>query len=91
MRVPDANPPERDRVNAMNARLMSSDGRVRLMVDRVKAPRHCADLETVAMKKDGSGAIDKRDRGSTHWSDGLGYKVHKVAPVRVAMTRVRQM
>ena len=36
-RVPDANPRERIRVNALNSRLLSAAGDVRLMVDPIKA------------------------------------------------------
>jgi hypothetical protein len=36
MHVPPANPAERTRVNAMNSRLKSASGEIRLMVDPVK-------------------------------------------------------
>ena len=45
MRVPRANPRERVRVNAMNARLKSADGKIRLLVNPEKAPFCILDLE----------------------------------------------
>lgn len=91
-KVPDSNPAERDRLNAVNARLMASDGRVRTMVNRLKCPHHVQDFEAVSLKNDGSGEIDKKsDKTLTHPSDGFGYKVHRIAPIRGARTRTRQV
>lgn len=58
--VPAANPPERVRVNAVNSRLKSAAGNIRLMVDPVKAPRMVRDLEGVQLLEGGSGEIDKK-------------------------------
>lgn len=80
--VQSANPPERDRVNAVNSRLMSTDGMVRLVIDPVACPYVVQDLEAVTLKDDGSGDLDKSDGDLTHLSDGLGYRVWKAAPVR---------
>jgi glutamine amidotransferase PdxT len=49
MRVPAANPPERSRVNAVNSRIKSAAGEVRLMVNLVRAPHVVTDLEGVAL------------------------------------------
>lgn len=59
-RVPTANPPERARVNAMNSRLKSESGDIRLMVDPQAAPHVVKDLEGVVLLKGGSGEIDKK-------------------------------
>ena len=81
--VPAANPPERDRVNALNARLMATDGRVRMMIDPGECPWLVADLESVSLKGDGSGELDKKkDPTVTHLSDALGYKVWRRSPIR---------
>lgn len=73
-RVPKANPPERVRVNLMNAALCASDGSVRLVVDTVRCVHLVRDLEGVRLG-DG-GKIDKaRDPALTHLSDALGYLV----------------
>ncbi len=81
-RVPDANPTERARINAMNSRLLSADGAIRLMVDPSKAPQTVRDLEGVRLLEGGSGEIDKRyDPRLTHLSDGLGYYVVEEFPI----------
>lgn len=77
-RVPQANPSERARVNAMNSRLKSETGDIRLMVDRQTAPHVVKDLEGVVLLKGGSGEIDKRSTPDlSHISDALGYYVAK--------------
>lgn len=74
-KVPRANPPERSRVNAVNSRLMSGAGVIRLMVDPEKAPHVVKDLEGVILLKGGSGEIDKRATPElSHISDALGYE-----------------
>lgn len=80
-RVPDANPPERARINAMNSRLRSADGKIRLLVDPVAAPNTVKDLEGVRLLKGGSGEIDKKATPElTHLTDALGYYVHREFP-----------
>lgn len=72
--IKTSSPSERARVNAMNSRLCSSDGTVRLMVDPSAAPHVVEDLEGVRTLKGGSGEIDKRaDLKLTHISDAVGY------------------
>jgi hypothetical protein len=73
IRVPAANPAERARVNAMNSRLLSAAGDIRLMVDPLKAPNVVRDLEGVRLLAGGSGELDKRaDPKLSHISDALG-------------------
>lgn len=82
LNVPKANPTERARVNAMNSRLRSMDGLIRLMVDGDKAPHLVEDLEGVRLLEGGSGEIDKkRDKTLTHISDALGYYVVREFPI----------
>lgn len=79
--VPAANPAERARVNAMNSRLKSASGDIRLMVDPAKAPRVVKDLEGVVVLKGGGGELDKKSNADlTHISDGLGYYIVKEFP-----------
>ena len=78
MRVPRANPRERVRVNAMNARMKNASGDIRLLVDEIKAPMTVLDLEAVILLEGGSGEIDKKsDSNSTHLTDALGYYVQR--------------
>lgn len=80
--VPRANPPERSRVNSVNAMLENADGQIRLMVDGSKAPHVVRDFDGVRVLKGGSGEIDKKaDPKLSHISDALGYYIHKVFPL----------
>jgi hypothetical protein len=82
MHVPPANPAERARVNAINSRLKSASGEIRLMVDPVKAPNVVKDLEGVRLLKGGSGEIDKKvDPALSHISDAAGYYISKEYPI----------
>jgi len=75
-RVPAANGSERARVNAVNSRLCTGDGRRLLLVDGAHARHVVRDLEGVRTVLGGSGEIDKKkDRTMTHISDALGYYV----------------
>lgn len=80
--VKDANPQERARVNAMNARTCSIDKTIRLMVDPAGASKVVRDLEGVRTLSGGSGEIDKKvDPKLTHISDALGYYVEYRFPI----------
>lgn len=81
-RVPTSNPPERSRVNAVNSRFESADGRVRMLVDPNRAPDTATDCDEVLVLRGGAGQIDKKeDKSKTHHTDGLGYYVVKRHPV----------
>lgn len=81
-RVPAANPKERARVNAVNSRLLSMSGEIRLMVDPRRAPHVVTDFEGVRVIEGGAGEIDKKsDPMLTHLVDALGYMVHERFPV----------
>jgi len=74
--VPNANPTERNRVNAMNTRCRTHDGTMRLLVDPSAAPHVAKDLDGVQVVEGGSGEIDKKkNKVLTHISDALGYYV----------------
>lgn len=80
--VKSANPKERARVNALNARACSTDGTIRLMVDPTHAPHVVNDMEGVRLLKGGSGEIDKDvDPKLTHISDALGYYIEHRFPL----------
>lgn len=80
--VPAANPPERTRVNAVNTRLRSASGEIRLMVDLAKAPNVVRDLEGVTVLEGGSGEIDKRKSPQlSHISDAIGYLIVRKHPI----------
>jgi len=81
-RVKAGNPRERARINAVNSRLKSASGEIRLMVDPAKAPNVVKDFEGVQLLKGGSGEIDKRSTPMlTHVSDAIGYYIDFCYPV----------
>lgn len=81
-RVPDSNPSERSRINAMNTRLKTGDGRIRMMVDPSKAPFLVKDFEGVSLLIGGSGQIDKnKDKSISHLTDAVGYYVDHEYPI----------
>jgi hypothetical protein len=81
-RVPRANPGERARINAVNTRLQSGDGTVRLWVDPHACPNLVRDLEGVRVLEGGSGQIDKKaDPKLSHLSDALGYYIAAEFPI----------
>ncbi len=79
MRVHDANPAERARVNATNCRLMASDGTVRTLIDPRRCPHLIEDLQGVT--SDEGGSIEKiQGDPLTHLSDAFGYRVEHDFP-----------
>lgn len=78
--VTKAAPSERSRVNAVNSRLKSSTGVVRMLIDPIKAKHTSVDFDTV--QTDSEGYIDKRtNKMLTHLSDGIGYYIHRRFPI----------
>jgi len=85
-----SNPPERVRLNAVNSRLRTANGVVRLLVSN-KAPYTQLDLDGVRLVKNGTGEIDKaKDRALTHISDALGYYIARRHPINPKKTVVTQ-
>ena len=74
---PKANPPVRDRVNAVQAALENGKGETRLWIDpRCKKLTECLELQCWTEK----GEPDK-DAGYDHANDALGYMVHRLFEV----------
>jgi hypothetical protein len=73
-RVPSANPPVKERVGAVNAKLRSARGDTELLVNP-RCRELISDFEQVSYMED-SMQIDKnKDRLRTHASDALGYLI----------------
>lgn len=82
LEVPESNPRERTRVNAVNTRLKTLDGVVRMAVDPAQAINVVKDFEGVRLLEGGSGEIDKkRDKMLSHISDAIGYYVVREFPI----------
>lgn len=89
MRVPKANPHERERINSVNTRLCNAAGKVRLLVDPDKAPNVVRDFEGVCVLEGGSGEIDKKSTPElTHMTDAIGYYIHARHPLGGHVTRI---
>lgn len=71
-----------DSVNAVNARLRTSSGAVRLLLDPEAAQHTRRDFEGVVWdEKKGDRQIDKRDKRRTHWVDALRYYIAEAHPI----------
>jgi len=75
----------RDRINAVNARLCSSDGKRRLYVDP-KCKKVIESLERHTYKE---GTSQPEKDGFDHMNDALGYAVDYLFPIRKAHTPVQ--
>jgi hypothetical protein len=83
-RITSANPPVKDRVNCVNARLRNHAGQYRVLVDP-SCKALIKDFEQVCWKMDPHGNslvdLDRSDPMRTHVSDAFGYMVAKVFPM----------
>jgi hypothetical protein len=80
MHLSKANPPVKDRVNAVNAMLSNALLETRTWIDPA-CTELAKDFRTVQWKRDSAGnttgQIDKSDVSRTHVSDAYGYFVQK--------------
>jgi hypothetical protein len=83
--VPGANPPVKDRINCVNAKLRNHAGENRLFVDS-RCKHLIKDFEQVSWKSDPYGNtladLDKSDGKRTHVSDAVGYLIAREFPMR---------
>jgi hypothetical protein len=84
-RVPSANPPVKDRVNCVNAKLRNHAGQHLLKVNQ-SCKHLIKDFEQVCWKTDPHGnsllELDKSDPMRTHVSDAIGYRIARESPMR---------
>lgn len=78
VRAPQANPPVKDRINAMNAMFCNGEGERRYLVNRDKCPTY-----SEALKQQVWGANGEPDKksGNDHPNDAGGYFIHKEYPI----------
>jgi hypothetical protein len=79
IRVPHANPPVVDRVNAVNCALRDMSGCVHWRI-HPRCERLLQDLQS--MRYDEKGQPDKRNATLSHASDAEGYRIHYLRPIR---------
>lgn len=88
--VPRKNPDVKPRINAVNLRLRSTDGWVRMLVDREAAPNVVKDFEQVVAKEGTASEPDKdKDPMRTHVSDSIGYYCAYEFPARSRRAEAR--
>lgn len=81
IKVPKQNPRERQRINAVNSRLLSFNGNVRLLIDK-SCKNTIKDFEGVTVLEGTAGEIDKKKNPKlTHLSDSIGYFISKEYPI----------
>jgi hypothetical protein len=78
LKVPRANPPVADRVNAFNCALHALDERIRYKLHPRCKLLH-RDLRQMRWLR---GEVDKSDRQLSHAADAEGYRVHWLMPIR---------
>jgi hypothetical protein len=83
MRVPSENPPEMDRVNALNVSLMDVAGGVHFLLNPENCPILKRDLQQVRWNDKGTELEKKANPLLTHASDAWSYKVHYQRPARI--------
>ena len=84
--TPKANPPVKDRVNNVNAKLKASNGSIKMWAHPTKCSNLKRDWERVSWKTGAVGAIiDKTsDPDLTHSSDSIGYPVCVLSPLQLS-------
>ncbi|WP_236175355.1 terminase large subunit domain-containing protein [Pseudomonas pseudonitroreducens] len=84
VKAPAANPPVKDRVNAMNAMFCNANGERRYLVNADRCPTYADCLEQQVWAE--SGEPDK-SQGADHANDAGGYFIHNQFPIvrRVAV------
>ena len=80
IRTPRANPPVKDRINAVNSRLRNANGEINMVISP-NCRELIMDLEQLVYGH-GQSLIDKSDPRRSHASDALGYFVCRVYPIR---------
>jgi hypothetical protein len=78
----DGPPPQKARINSMNARLMTEDRKIHLLIDPEECEHFIEDLEAVTEIEGTAGEIDKKsDLMLTHTTDAVGYYMLKEHPM----------
>lgn len=93
-RTPEANPSIKDRVNSVNSRCKNAKGEVNLWVHATKCKMLIHDMDRVTWKEGADFILDPGPlKELTHNSDGIGYPVHAMTPIKGSMvgkTRIIQ-
>ena len=84
VKAPSANPPVKDRVNAMNAMFCNANGERRYLVNADRCPTYADCLEQQVWGENGE---PDKSQGADHANDAGGYFIHNQFPIvrRVAV------
>lgn len=83
--APDANPPVKDRINAMNAMFCNANGERRYLINPLRCPTYADGLEQQVWAANGE--PDKKS-GVDHANDAGGYFIHHDYPISRPVTYV---
>lgn len=78
VKAPEANPPVKDRVNAMNAMFCNAQGERRYLVNADKCPTYADCLEQQVWADNGE---PDKSQGNDHSNDAAGYFIHQRFPI----------
>lgn len=84
--APAANPPVKDRINAMNGMFMNADGQRRYLVNSDSCPTYADALEQQAWATNGE---PDKSSGHDHPNDASGYFIHNDYPIIKRTARVQ--
>lgn len=85
--TPAANPPVRERVNTVNAKLRAADGTITMWMHPSLCKSLKRDMDRVSWKQGAQTMLDQdKDRSLTHASDAMGYPVYVLAPMDLGNT-----
>ncbi|MCY1309600.1 hypothetical protein D9M70_597090 [compost metagenome] len=76
--APEANPPVKDRVNAMNAMFCNATGERRYLVNADRCPTYADCLEQQVWADNGE---PDKSQGADHSNDAAGYFIHQRFPI----------
>lgn len=83
-RTPEANPPVKDRTNAVNIICKSASGDINLHIHPQNCPHLKTDLDRTGWKAGPDFVIDPgKDKKLGHASDSIGYPIHRITPPKV--------
>ncbi|KES23089.1 terminase large subunit domain-containing protein [Pseudomonas sp. AAC] len=90
VKAPEANPPVKDRVNAMNAMFLNAAGERRYLVNEDRCPTYADCLEQQVWAENGE---PDKSQGADHANDAGGYFIHNQFPIvrRIATSEPLRM
>lgn len=76
------NPRQKDRINAVNSKLKAGDGKPHYFINPQSCPKTINDFNRVVSLADGRLDKSQEATGLIHITDGLGYLIHYLFPIK---------